>query len=51
MALSLPLTPTVGAYSRESVGIGMVLGRSGAPGMGPTSGAPCPRFDHSCEEE
>lgn len=35
-----PLTPVVGAYSSESTGIGIESGLGGAPGMGPTSGAP-----------
>jgi hypothetical protein len=44
-----PFTPVVGAYSKLSTGIGTEVGRSGASGIGPTSGAPCPRFDHACE--
>lgn len=38
----VPFTPVVGAYSSESMGMGSVVGRGGASGMSPTSGAPWP---------
>ena len=34
------LTPVVGAYSSASKSYSILVGRSGAPGIGPTSGAP-----------
>jgi hypothetical protein len=46
-AVVLPLIPVVGAYSSDSIDTCMVFGRSGAPGIGPASGAPCPMLAHS----
>jgi hypothetical protein len=45
-----PFTPVVGAYSNESRGKGQEVGLGRALGIWPTSGAPCPRLLHSCEE-
>lgn len=38
--LNAPFTPVVGAYSRDSVGTGIEVGRGSEFGIGPTSGAP-----------